>query len=229
SGEGDAAEKFWALEKRIQDDKYHPGVTVEMKRSQMLINLRRLYDSGVIRAEDLDGFSDELREAIYISKTGSEDKKADEEKTHAAASKKKIISMERELAQIINSPEEGVALFHELADLGINISYSVVTKGENKGMIRVRKSRIKDGEFCMELEKYLRRRGRAAYLDHVYYFRTDDDRTLVTMSPYMELEELKQDLPKNGKPHKLGAYSIWVSTHSIYGNRTPTICAWENI
>jgi hypothetical protein len=55
------ADRFWALEKRIQKDKRCIGVTCEMRRSVMLQNLLELLDEKVIRIEDLDDFSDELK------------------------------------------------------------------------------------------------------------------------------------------------------------------------
>ena len=43
SGEGNPSDKFWALEERIRQD---------------------LLDEGAITAEDLDGFSDDLRDSL---------------------------------------------------------------------------------------------------------------------------------------------------------------------
>ena len=64
SGEGSAADKFWALENRIRQDKKSIGVSAEMRRSQMLFNLTELARNGTITEEDLDGFSDELAEVV---------------------------------------------------------------------------------------------------------------------------------------------------------------------
>jgi hypothetical protein len=62
NGDALASDKFWTLEERIRQDKRNPGVLVtEMRRSKMHTNLLRLLDCEVITAEDLDGFSDELR------------------------------------------------------------------------------------------------------------------------------------------------------------------------
>lgn len=57
-----ASDKFWTLEKRIRKDKKHVGVVAEMSRSEMFFNLLELLRDGVITLEELDGFSDELRE-----------------------------------------------------------------------------------------------------------------------------------------------------------------------
>ena len=65
NGDGLASEIFWALDERIRQDKGNPGVLItEMKRSRMRTNLLRLLDCEVITPEDLDGFSDELREDL---------------------------------------------------------------------------------------------------------------------------------------------------------------------
>ena len=64
SGSELASTKFWELEKRIKRDRRSPGVIVEMSRSMLLSNLVGLLDDGVIAADDLDGFSEGLRERI---------------------------------------------------------------------------------------------------------------------------------------------------------------------
>lgn len=61
----DASDKFWKLEKRIRNDKKKSGVCVtEMSRSQMFANIMVLLDEKVIMLDDLEGFSDSLRERI---------------------------------------------------------------------------------------------------------------------------------------------------------------------
>lgn len=65
NGNALASDRFWALEERIRQDKRNPGVLItEMKRSQMRTNLLRLLDCEAITADDLEGFSDELRENL---------------------------------------------------------------------------------------------------------------------------------------------------------------------
>ena len=64
NGEGDASHKFWALEKRLQEDKTHIGVISHMTRSAMEKNLIALLYEGAITLDDLNDFSDELRERI---------------------------------------------------------------------------------------------------------------------------------------------------------------------
>ena len=64
SGEGNPSDKFWALEERIRQDKKDSGVQAEMSRSNMKFILMDLLDEGAITAEDLDGFSDDLRDSL---------------------------------------------------------------------------------------------------------------------------------------------------------------------
>ena len=64
NGSGDASDKFWALEKRIREDKRHVGVVARMSRSEMYMNLISLLQEGAITLNDLEGFSDELRERL---------------------------------------------------------------------------------------------------------------------------------------------------------------------
>ncbi len=63
-GEDKASEKFWALEKRIREDRRSVGVCVEMRRSMLLINLLSLLNEGVIVPDDLNDFSDEMKSTI---------------------------------------------------------------------------------------------------------------------------------------------------------------------
>ena len=64
SEDGSASDKFWALEKRIKDDKRKNGVVVDMRRSMMMQNILQLLGEGAITLDDLDGFSEDLREAV---------------------------------------------------------------------------------------------------------------------------------------------------------------------
>lgn len=70
SGEGNPADKFWALEERIRRDKKNSGVQADMRRSNMKFILMNLLDEGAISATDLDGFSEGLRGALltYIER-----------------------------------------------------------------------------------------------------------------------------------------------------------------
>ncbi|KMK75263.1 hypothetical protein [Alkalihalobacillus pseudalcaliphilus] len=59
SEDANPSEKFWGLEERIKED---TGVRVEMSRSKLIFNIISLINEGVISYEDLEEFSDELKE-----------------------------------------------------------------------------------------------------------------------------------------------------------------------
>ena len=63
-GTGSASEKFWALEKRVREDKKSGGVVMRMSRANMELNLLSLLSDGVISMADLDGFSEGLQEKL---------------------------------------------------------------------------------------------------------------------------------------------------------------------
>ena len=64
SGEGNPSDKFWKLEKRIKEDKRDCGVQCEMSRSNQFHIIMSLLNEGAITLEDLDDFSDDLKETI---------------------------------------------------------------------------------------------------------------------------------------------------------------------
>ena len=64
SGPSTASDKFWELEKRIRRDKKTVGVTMRMSRTYMDLNIMSLIADGVIGLDDLEGFSDDLREKM---------------------------------------------------------------------------------------------------------------------------------------------------------------------
>lgn len=59
-----ASDKFWKIEKRVEEDKKKPGVCIEVKRGTMIFDLVHLLQDGVIGWGDLEGFSDEVRETV---------------------------------------------------------------------------------------------------------------------------------------------------------------------
>ena len=59
-----ASEKFWELEKRIKEDKRHPGVIIEMSKSQVLWDIVRFIRLKVITYDDLSEFSGEMRREV---------------------------------------------------------------------------------------------------------------------------------------------------------------------
>ena len=64
SGEGNASDKFWKLDERIKEDRKRTGVIAQISRSKMLYEILELLEDGAITLDDLDGFSDELKEVI---------------------------------------------------------------------------------------------------------------------------------------------------------------------
>ena len=68
AGDGDAAAKFWELEKRLKMDVRHVGVHAEMSRSRMVLNLMCLLHEKAITMSDLDEFSDEVKAAMPLTK-----------------------------------------------------------------------------------------------------------------------------------------------------------------
>ena len=59
-----ASEKFWKLEKQIKEDKRHPGVIMEMSKSDAIWDIVRLIRLNVISYDDLSDFSDELQQEV---------------------------------------------------------------------------------------------------------------------------------------------------------------------
>lgn len=59
-----ASEKFWKLEKRIKEDKRHPGIIMEMSKSEAIWDIVRLIRLKVITYDDLSEFSDELQQEV---------------------------------------------------------------------------------------------------------------------------------------------------------------------
>lgn len=68
SGEDSPSDKFWALEKRIKEDKRKKGVLIHMSRSDLIYNILDLIYEGVIDITDLEEFSDELKETVRFLK-----------------------------------------------------------------------------------------------------------------------------------------------------------------
>lgn len=52
------------MEKRIKQDKVSPGVSIELRKKDMVFDLVRLINERVITFDDLEEFSDELREYV---------------------------------------------------------------------------------------------------------------------------------------------------------------------
>ena len=61
-----ASDKFWEMEKKIRKDKKSPGVLIELRKSTMLWDIAALINDGVIAVDDLEPFSEDLKEAVQF-------------------------------------------------------------------------------------------------------------------------------------------------------------------
>ena len=77
-----ASEKFWNLEKRIKEDKRHPGVIMEMRKSEAIWDIVRLIRLKVITYDDLSDFSNELQQEVNRILDMTFKEKADQEIVH---------------------------------------------------------------------------------------------------------------------------------------------------
>ena len=66
-GNENPSEKFWKLEERINSDKKSAGVIVRMSRSNMINILVSLLNDNIIEQDDLNEFSDEIKETIRLT------------------------------------------------------------------------------------------------------------------------------------------------------------------
>ena len=63
-----ASTKFWTMEKRMKQDKKTPEVCIELSKGNMIFALVRFLQDKVITFDDLNEFSDELRENVKLLK-----------------------------------------------------------------------------------------------------------------------------------------------------------------
>ena len=61
-----ASNRFWELEKRIKDDRKKTGVVATMSRSKMIFNIVNLVYDGAISMDDLEEFSDAVKESVRM-------------------------------------------------------------------------------------------------------------------------------------------------------------------
>ena len=65
SSDRQASDKFWALDKRIKDDKKCTGVIArDIRRSHMFQHIIDLMDEGAITEDELKEFSEDLQNTI---------------------------------------------------------------------------------------------------------------------------------------------------------------------
>ncbi len=79
AGTGNASDKFWELEKRINEDKHDVGVSARMSRSNMLNNILSLLEEGAISLEDLEDFSEDVKDRMAFIMKARERYEADDE------------------------------------------------------------------------------------------------------------------------------------------------------
>ena len=61
-----ASEKFWELQNRIKADRRHPGVIIEMRKSNAIFDIFSLIRLDVITYDDLADFSEELKQMVKL-------------------------------------------------------------------------------------------------------------------------------------------------------------------
>jgi len=66
TSQGNASDHFWELEKRIKRDKKQPGVIIELRKSTAIWDIAYFVRDEVITMDDLDGFSEELIDAVKL-------------------------------------------------------------------------------------------------------------------------------------------------------------------
>ena len=112
----------------------------------------------------------------------------------------------------VNNQEEARHFFNEY-----DIPFQITKRGENKGKLRVMPIRDKDRRMLMDVKSVLKNEGFAWAVDHTNVFRDDNDETVVTFSPYHDVNDFCGI--------SLGGYEFTYSDYSIYGNGTATVVA----
>lgn len=64
TGEGNASDKFWELERRIREDKKDCGVQCKMSRSNQFYIMLSLLNEEAITFDDLEDFSEDLKDIM---------------------------------------------------------------------------------------------------------------------------------------------------------------------
>ena len=63
---GNASDHFWKLEKRIKQDKRHPGALIELRKSNAIWDIAMYVRNKVITIDKLEGFSEDLIDAVKL-------------------------------------------------------------------------------------------------------------------------------------------------------------------
>lgn len=56
--------RFWALDRRIREDKRSPGVRLELRKQTMIYDIVHMLADDVISMDDLKDFSEEVQETV---------------------------------------------------------------------------------------------------------------------------------------------------------------------
>lgn len=60
------SERFWALNKRIHEDRRKPGVQLELRKQNVVFDLAHLIADSAVSLDELDGFSEELQNMVRV-------------------------------------------------------------------------------------------------------------------------------------------------------------------
>ena len=63
---GYASDHFWELEKRIREDRKHPGVKMQLQKSEMAWDAVSLLQLGVITMDDLNELSVDFVDTVKL-------------------------------------------------------------------------------------------------------------------------------------------------------------------
>lgn len=66
SAPGNASDHFWELEKRLRQDRKHPGVILDVRKSNAIWDIAMFVGNKVITMDELDGFSEDLINAVKL-------------------------------------------------------------------------------------------------------------------------------------------------------------------
>lgn len=56
--------RFWALDRRIREDKRSPGVRLELRKQTMIYDIVHMLADDVISTDDLKDFSEDVQETV---------------------------------------------------------------------------------------------------------------------------------------------------------------------
>lgn len=98
-----------------------------------------------------------------------------------------------------------------------NIPYQVITKGVNTGKLRIKQPRSYDRSKVLEVRRLLTEQGYGILCDHSNVYHDEDDRTVITFSPYHDIS------PDFTGEIYLPGYNVEISDLSIYGYGTKTV------